>query len=81
MLTNRQGLLMSATLLALAATQGTDAEVEAVVDTALVQNRLCDALETLNQRIPEEYARVAMEKVRKVLETLPVAKPAATEAH
>lgn len=65
---------MSATLLALAATHGTDAEVEAVVDTAFAQERLCDALETLSRRTPEDYALVAAEKVRGILETLPMTK-------
>jgi len=72
---------MSATLLALAATQGTDAEVETVTNMAIGEDRLYDALKTLDHRIPEEYARVAAEKVWEALETLPVAKPAATEAH
>ena len=44
-MTDREGLLRSATLLALVATHGTDAEVAFVTDLAIGKDRLCDTLE------------------------------------
>jgi hypothetical protein len=50
MLSDREGLLRSATLLALVAVRGTDADVAFVTDLAIGKDRLCDTLEILDPK-------------------------------
>ena len=52
-MTDREGLLRSATLLAFVAVRGTDAEVAFVTDLAIGKDHLCDTLELIEPKYDE----------------------------
>jgi hypothetical protein len=72
MLTDREGLLRSATLLALVAVHGTDNEVAFVTNLAIGKDSLCDTLEILEPMYDVEdvaaAAKLCAESLKHVLD-------------
>jgi len=67
MLTDREGLLRSATLLALVAVHGTDADVAFVTSLAIGKDSLCDTLEILEPMYDVEDVAAAAEALSTAL--------------
>jgi len=66
-MTDREGLLRSATLLAHVAVHGTDAEVAFVTNLAIGKDSLCDTLEIIEPMYDEEDIAAAAEAVSTAL--------------